>query len=600
MKAWLSVILAIVVFIALTVPSHAQVERWQRYYDITPDDLDENDTYQGGWKIGLAPDGGMYLQGQFSTNINDLPYYAYVMRIDSQFNLEWARSYDPPPFFQTAFTVLPNGKFLTAGRQEISLNIYQPFIALMDEYGNPLGSLTFASGNNAQVTDMLHVSMAGGYAALVWNGGPALNVKRFSPTGQQLWTVPVYNVQDPGDSRIFELPGGDIAITLSMADQPVIATLDQAAGQLLHQFTFDPGDGAAYDDAVMTDDGSFFIKCIIPGNHKVIKVEPPYDQVAGEVLTGHTFYGFASTSDGGFITSGAFQFRKFSSDLVQEIDFHTGEQYFSGIIEYQPGEYACGSGGSRGLSDETDTKLVMIGTMPEPEPTALDVYLYQEWDEDFYFMQSDVSVSFTETVTNTWDSPVTVDRWEQVSLPNGSMMTFEPTEQTYTPGGFHLTDYTINVPPGAPMGNYAFIVNLGTYPNDIMTTSSMIFRKIPGMTVPALFPPMNPDAVNNDPTVTARDENESNLPGEFALGTAWPNPFNASTVLTLALPETGEVKIVVTDILGRQVAVVREGVLPAGDHRIVFAADDMASGMYFVRAFDHAGHSAVRKVLLVR
>jgi hypothetical protein len=83
------------------------------------------------------------------------------------------------------------------------------------------------------------------------------------------------------------------------------------------------------------------------------------------------------------------------------------------------------------------------------------------------------------------------------------------------------------------------------------------------------------------------------------LGNAYPNPFNPVTHIPYHLPRPTEVTITVFDILGRQVAVLEQGLRAAGEHRVLFDGSVLASGMYFVK-LQVGGQVDVRKILLVK
>jgi|GEM_PF-2564064 len=75
--------------------------------------------------------------------------------------------------------------------------------------------------------------------------------------------------------------------------------------------------------------------------------------------------------------------------------------------------------------------------------------------------------------------------------------------------------------------------------------------------------------------------NRAELPAEFILSQNFPNPFNPSTDITYVLPEASTVRIVVTDIYGREVAELVNSSESAGHHTVTFNADNLASGLYF-------------------
>ena len=76
---------------------------------------------------------------------------------------------------------------------------------------------------------------------------------------------------------------------------------------------------------------------------------------------------------------------------------------------------------------------------------------------------------------------------------------------------------------------------------------------------------------------------QEGLPTTFALSQNYPNPFNPSTMVNFAVPEQAHVKIVVYDIIGREVLTLVDGEYVAGYHRATFTATNLASGVYFYR-----------------
>jgi hypothetical protein len=70
------------------------------------------------------------------------------------------------------------------------------------------------------------------------------------------------------------------------------------------------------------------------------------------------------------------------------------------------------------------------------------------------------------------------------------------------------------------------------------------------------------------------------LPETFDMAQNYPNPFNPSTVIALSVPEASRVDLVVTDVLGREVATLVSGELAAGVHRVTFDASKLPSGRY--------------------
>jgi hypothetical protein len=88
-------------------------------------------------------------------------------------------------------------------------------------------------------------------------------------------------------------------------------------------------------------------------------------------------------------------------------------------------------------------------------------------------------------------------------------------------------------------------------------------------------------------------------PLAFALGQNHPNPFNPETRIRYHLPVASNVRLVVYDLLGREVALLVNERKPPGSYTATFEAGGLASGMYLYRLM--AGNfSQTKKLLLMR
>lgn len=78
-------------------------------------------------------------------------------------------------------------------------------------------------------------------------------------------------------------------------------------------------------------------------------------------------------------------------------------------------------------------------------------------------------------------------------------------------------------------------------------------------------------------------EQEEGLPGTYALSQNYPNPFNPETKIKFAIPEAGDVRLVVYDALGNEVSTLVSEHLAAGNYNTTWDAKGFASGVYFYR-----------------
>ncbi|MCB2200992.1 hypothetical protein KQI63_16460 [bacterium] len=89
------------------------------------------------------------------------------------------------------------------------------------------------------------------------------------------------------------------------------------------------------------------------------------------------------------------------------------------------------------------------------------------------------------------------------------------------------------------------------------------------------------------------------LPESPVLVHAAPNPFNASTRLTLSIQKTGSMRVEVFDLLGRRVATLFEGKVKPGEMVLSWQPEQAASARYHVRV-SHEGTTIVHPLVYVK
>jgi len=88
-------------------------------------------------------------------------------------------------------------------------------------------------------------------------------------------------------------------------------------------------------------------------------------------------------------------------------------------------------------------------------------------------------------------------------------------------------------------------------------------------------------------------------PTVLALNQNYPNPFNPSTTIGFALPASGNVNLVVFDILGREVATLLNKEMESGFQSVVFDASTYAAGVYFYK-LSFNGKVVTKKLTLLK
>lgn len=87
------------------------------------------------------------------------------------------------------------------------------------------------------------------------------------------------------------------------------------------------------------------------------------------------------------------------------------------------------------------------------------------------------------------------------------------------------------------------------------------------------------------------------VPSSVALDQNYPNPFNPTTTIAFTLDRTQHVRLSVYDVLGREVAVLVDGVQGAGAYRVPFDATGLVSGTYLYRL--RAGSNTLSRTMLL-
>lgn len=101
--------------------------------------------------------------------------------------------------------------------------------------------------------------------------------------------------------------------------------------------------------------------------------------------------------------------------------------------------------------------------------------------------------------------------------------------------------------------------------------------------------------------ITDIQENEinSNIPTEYKLHQNYPNPFNPVTIIQIDLPEREKVILKIYDILGKEVATLKDEVINPGSYTINWDASKFSSGVYFSQ-LKVGDYLETKKMILVR
>jgi hypothetical protein len=107
----------------------------------------------------------------------------------------------------------------------------------------------------------------------------------------------------------------------------------------------------------------------------------------------------------------------------------------------------------------------------------------------------------------------------------------------------------------------------------------------------------NPDSIINNISI-----NSNNLFNGNELKQNYPNPFNSSTKISYKINKNSYIKIIIYDILGKEVTTLINKIQTSGEYQINFLANDfnLSSGIYFYKLYSNGELSDTKKLVILK
>ncbi len=138
--------------------------------------------------------------------------------------------------------------------------------------------------------------------------------------------------------------------------------------------------------------------------------------------------------------------------------------------------------------------------------------------------------------------------------------------------GASVVGRPFRLPGNAPTGDYDLLVALWFDVDGNQQINTGDFR-FDAQTYPGAF----------RVALTGIGEEQPPLSNRFELAQNFPNPFNSRTTIRYTLPARARVVLRIFDSLGKQVALLADGIQSAGPHQHTWEAGALPSGNYFYR-----------------
>jgi hypothetical protein len=86
---------------------------------------------------------------------------------------------------------------------------------------------------------------------------------------------------------------------------------------------------------------------------------------------------------------------------------------------------------------------------------------------------------------------------------------------------------------------------------------------------------------------------------KFGLDNVYPNPFNPNIKISFCLPLEAHITLDIYDLLGRKIETIKDETQKAGYYQVTWNADNVPSGVYFVR-LKASEFSQIKKITLLK
>jgi len=191
----------------------------------------------------------------------------------------------------------------------------------------------------------------------------------------------------------------------------------------------------------------------------------------------------------------------------------------------------------------------------------------------------------TGYISNPTSDPITTDVRIMLNVPGygsyGPLRTF--LDIPLEPGETKSAHIIQHVPMYAPLGTYDYIAYCGDYPNSICDSAKFQFTVVPPLGSPQ---PMPGEGISGEWVLEGgweAKETSAEIPADFILLDAYPNPFNAVTTINYQLPQTALVRIEIYNLAGQKVETLVDGPVSTGHHQVAWDASTYSSGIYFYK-----------------
>jgi len=574
-----------------------------------------------GQSVQQTTDGG-YIVAGITDSFGSGPRDVYLVKTDANGNTQWTRTYGGVSY-DRGYSVqqTSDGGYIIAGcTQSPSAGGWDFYLVKTDAGGHKRWSRNYG-GSRMDIAYSVQQTSDGGYiiAGETYSFGVDGDVYlvKTDANGNTLWTRTYGGseteygrcVQQTSDGG-YIIAGRTDAFGAGKYDAWLVKT--DANGDSLWTRTYGGSETDIAHSVQQTTDGGYIIAgrtgSFGAGSSDFYLVKT---NAGGNTLWTRTYGGSGfdeafsvqQTTDGGYILAGVIE------DLgPRAYDFYLVKTDANGDSLWTRAYGENGWDHCYSVQQTTDGGYILTGITGSFGAVGYDVGLVRVAGEALPAVSIEMipdsppvtvpqggNFGFTGTLTNNIEDPQVTDVWVMAVGPDPVGYYWGPFKEFHDlnlgPLETRSAHFNQRVPNLAPLGFYSYVAYCGEYPSTVMDSSFFELEVIAGA-------PGGGEDIGWVLTGSF-SEGETDLPSEFALLSNYPNPFNASTVISYELPGTAHVKLEIYNLHGQKIATLVNAQQEAGYRSVIWEDSEAASGVYFYK-LTAGDFTEVKRMTLLR
>lgn len=313
--------------------------------------------------------------------------------------------------------------------------------------------------------------------------------------------------------------------------------------------------------------------------------------------------------------------REGNSEIYYKRDL-TGNGIFtvSGLVTYRDNGLPVNSGIVKALYHDylTGTIITVDSTIINSNGSYLLLHMPQDSTDLMYYQDDEDNLEFVPTYyisTIDWRDATKIYANQNLTNINGQVFRITNTNNPFNISGQCTQNISMDVTNGLKDAIiYAKIGNEFKHYGISLSNGNYIVTKLPAGSYELTAHRMGFEPVTQNVTITNSNVPNINfdfgspigiepvnlqIPLGFRLFQNYPNPFNPETKISFALPKGSFVKLLVYDMLGRELETLVNEQLGAGTYEVQWQSARFSTGVYFYRIITNE-YTDVKKMVLLK